>query len=124
MTKMGDGTHQLGEHHCRPACRQRRCRDLREVDRVVEIRQCRPEQFVAGAIAVEPRRRDRRDVLALLAPGQGAQKPGMLTPWLDLPGAESRVRWLSAVAGLDLLRLGTAADAEEIRDTAVTQPLI
>jgi [acyl-carrier-protein] S-malonyltransferase len=63
-------------------------------------------------------------VLALLAPGQGSQTPGMLTPWLDLPGAESRMRWLSAVAGLDLVRLGTTADAEEIRDTAVTQPLV
>jgi [acyl-carrier-protein] S-malonyltransferase len=63
-------------------------------------------------------------VLALLAPGQGAQTPGMLTPWLDLPGAEARIRWLSAVSGLDLRRLGTTADAEEIRDTAVTQPLI
>ena len=48
----------------------------------------------------------------------------MLTPWLDLPGAEARVRWLSAVSGLDLRRLGTTADAEEIRDTAVTQPLV
>lgn len=63
-------------------------------------------------------------MLALLAPGQGSQAPGMLTPWLDLPGAQARVRWLSAVCGLDLLRLGTTADAEEIRDTAVTQPLI
>ena len=63
-------------------------------------------------------------MLALLAPGQGAQKPGMLTPWLDLPGVESRLRWLSAVSGLDLVRLGTTADTEEIRDTAVTQPLI
>ena len=63
-------------------------------------------------------------MLALLAPGQGSQKPGMLTPWLDLPGAAARARWLSAVSGLDLIRLGTTADADEIRDTAVTQPLI
>jgi len=48
----------------------------------------------------------------------------MLTPWLDLPSAEARVRWLSAVSGLDLLRLGTTAEPDEIRDTAVTQPLI
>ena len=48
----------------------------------------------------------------------------MLIPWLDLPGAEARLRWFSALAGLDLIRLGTTADAEEIRDTAVTQPLI
>jgi [acyl-carrier-protein] S-malonyltransferase len=63
-------------------------------------------------------------VLALLAPGQGSQTPGMLRPWLDLPGAEARIRWLSALTGLDLLRLGTTADAEEIKDTSVTQPLI
>jgi len=48
----------------------------------------------------------------------------MLRPWLDLPGAVSRVRLLSALSGLDLLRLGTEADAAEIRDTAVAQPLI
>lgn len=63
-------------------------------------------------------------MLALLAPGQGAQAPGMLAPWLDLPGVAARFRWLSAVSGLDLERLGTTAGAEEIRDTAVTQPLI
>jgi [acyl-carrier-protein] S-malonyltransferase len=48
----------------------------------------------------------------------------MLTPWLDLPGARSRIRWLSALSGLDLLRLGTEADEEEIRATEVTQPLL
>jgi [acyl-carrier-protein] S-malonyltransferase len=64
------------------------------------------------------------DVLAILAPGQGAQTPGMLTPWLDLPGAVARMQWFSALAGVDLIQLGTAASAEEIRDTAVTQPLI
>ncbi len=63
-------------------------------------------------------------MLALLAPGQGAQTPGMLEPWLQLPAATARVRWLSALTGLDLLHLGTVADAEEIRDTAVAQPLI
>jgi len=63
-------------------------------------------------------------VLAVLAPGQGAQRPGFLTPWLDLPGTESRLRWWSALAGVDLVRLGTTADADEIRDTAVTQPLL
>jgi [acyl-carrier-protein] S-malonyltransferase len=63
-------------------------------------------------------------VLALLAPGQGSQKPGFLTPWLDLPGAEARLRWWSALAGLDLVHLGTEADADEIKDTARTQPLL
>jgi [acyl-carrier-protein] S-malonyltransferase len=63
-------------------------------------------------------------MIALLAPGQGAQSPGMLAPWLELDGAEERIAAWSHGAGLDLRRLGTTADAEEIRDTAVTQPLI
>ncbi|MDQ4117369.1 MAG: ACP S-malonyltransferase [Actinomycetota bacterium] len=63
-------------------------------------------------------------MIALLAPGQGAQTPGMLTPWLEDPDSEKALgRWSEAV-GLDLARLGTTADAEEITDTAVTQPLI
>lgn len=63
-------------------------------------------------------------MLAILSPGQGAQAPGMLVPWLDLPLAAARLRWLSEVSGLDLIRLGTTADADEIKDTAVTQPLL
>jgi [acyl-carrier-protein] S-malonyltransferase len=63
-------------------------------------------------------------VLAIISPGQGAQKPGFLRPWLDLPGVEQRLRWWSAVAGTDLVHLGTDADADEIRDTARTQPLL
>jgi [acyl-carrier-protein] S-malonyltransferase len=63
-------------------------------------------------------------VLAVLAPGQGAQKPGMLTDWLELPGAESFFRWAGAIADADLLTLGTTGDAEAIKDTAVTQPLV
>ena len=63
-------------------------------------------------------------VIAVFAPGQGAQTPGMLAPWLELPGVPEQVAELSEAAGLDLLRLGTTADAEQIKDTAVTQPLI
>ncbi|MEV6306794.1 ACP S-malonyltransferase [Actinoplanes sp. NPDC051861] len=63
-------------------------------------------------------------MLAVLSPGQGSQKPGFLTPWLELPGAEARLRWWSALAGVDLVHLGTQADAEEIKDTARTQPLL
>jgi malonyl CoA-acyl carrier protein transacylase len=63
-------------------------------------------------------------VLAVIAPGQGSQKPGFLTPWLDLPGTDARLRWWSALAGVDLLHLGTQADADEIKDTARTQPLL
>ncbi len=60
----------------------------------------------------------------MLAPGQGSQKPGMLAPWLELPGATTLLTGWSAAAGLDLIALGTSATAEEITDTAVTQPLV
>ncbi|MEV5338963.1 ACP S-malonyltransferase [Streptomyces sp. NPDC052676] len=63
-------------------------------------------------------------MLVLVAPGQGAQTPGFLTPWLDLPGAAERVAAWSEAIGLDLAHYGTKADAEEIRDTAVAQPLL
>lgn len=63
-------------------------------------------------------------VIALLAPGQGSQTPGMLTPWLDAPGAAELLDGWSAAVGLDLRRLGTTAEADEIKDTAVTQPLV
>jgi len=63
-------------------------------------------------------------VIAVFAPGQGAQSPGMLTPWLELPGVEEQLGRFGEATGLDLTRLGTTADAEEIKDTAVTQPLI
>ncbi|WUJ06051.1 ACP S-malonyltransferase [Actinoplanes sp. NBC_00393] len=63
-------------------------------------------------------------MLAVLSPGQGSQKPGFLTPWLELPGAEARLRWWSALAGVDLIHLGTEAGADEIKDTARTQPLL
>ena len=64
------------------------------------------------------------DVIALLAPGQGSQAPGMLTPWLDVPGARDDLAVWSAACSLDLLHLGTEADADTIRDTAVAQPLL
>ncbi|MFJ9909035.1 ACP S-malonyltransferase [Streptomyces sp. NPDC101152] len=63
-------------------------------------------------------------MLVLVAPGQGAQTPGFLTPWLELPGAADRVAGWSDAIGLDLAHYGTKADAEEIRDTAVAQPLL
>ena len=63
-------------------------------------------------------------MIAILAPGQGAQKPGMLAPWLERPGARERLAAFSEAAGLDLEQLGTEADAEAIADTAVTQPLL
>ncbi len=63
-------------------------------------------------------------MIAILAPGQGAQKPGMLAPWLERPGARERLVAFSEASGLDLVQLGTEADADAIADTAVTQPLL
>jgi [acyl-carrier-protein] S-malonyltransferase len=48
----------------------------------------------------------------------------MLAAWLELPGAAERLAAWSEISGLDLARLGSTATAEEITDTAVTQPLV
>ena len=48
----------------------------------------------------------------------------MLAAWLELPGTAERLAAWSEISGLDLVRLGTTATAEEITDTAVTQPLV
>ncbi len=63
-------------------------------------------------------------MLAITCPGQGAQSPGFLQPWLGVPGVADRLSWLSAVSGVDLLTHGTTSDADTIRDTAIAQPLI
>jgi [acyl-carrier-protein] S-malonyltransferase len=63
-------------------------------------------------------------VLVVVAPGQGSQSPGFLTPWLEVPGVRERLEWLSVVSGVDLVAHGTESDADTIRDTAVAQPLI
>lgn len=48
----------------------------------------------------------------------------MFTPWLELPGVSDRLELWSMSSGLDLVRLGTTAPADELSDTAVTQPLV
>ena len=63
-------------------------------------------------------------MLVIAAPGQGAQSPGFLSPWLELPGFAERVGAWSELAGVNLIKYGTTADADEIRDTAVAQPLL
>ncbi|MBK8463092.1 MAG: ACP S-malonyltransferase [Nigerium sp.] len=63
-------------------------------------------------------------MLAIVAPGQGAQTPGFLTPWLEDDQFASRLAELSEVVGIDLVHYGTDADAETIRDTAIAQPLL
>ena len=63
-------------------------------------------------------------MLALLAPGQGAQTPGFLTPWIiDATSHELLQTW-SKLIDLDLVRLGTLSDADEIRETSHAQPLL
>jgi [acyl-carrier-protein] S-malonyltransferase len=63
-------------------------------------------------------------MLIITAPGQGAQTPGFLAPWLELPGVAERLGAASELVGCDLIRCGTTASADEIRDTAVAQPLL
>lgn len=63
-------------------------------------------------------------MLAVVCPGQGAQTPGMLSPWLELEPFAQAIAEFSEVTSLDLARLGTTADADEIRDTAIAQPLL
>jgi [acyl-carrier-protein] S-malonyltransferase len=63
-------------------------------------------------------------VIVVVAPGQGSQTPGFLSPWLTEPAFADHLATLSDSAGLDLVRHGTESDADTIRDTAVAQPLI
>ena len=63
-------------------------------------------------------------MLAIIAPGQGSQTPGMLNSWIQDPSLKELLLSWSDAIGLDLLHLGTNADAEEIKDTANAQPLI
>jgi len=63
-------------------------------------------------------------MLAFIAPGQGAQTPGMLAPWIADPAAKELLTLWSREIDLDLVRLGTTADADEIKNTANAQPLI
>lgn len=63
-------------------------------------------------------------MLAIIAPGQGAQTPGMLAPWIeDGESKDLLIQWSDAI-DLDLVHLGVHADADEIKDTANAQPLI
>ncbi|MEI7541621.1 MAG: ACP S-malonyltransferase [Actinomycetes bacterium] len=63
-------------------------------------------------------------MLAIIAPGQGSQTPGMFNSWIANPELLELLSKWSMRIDLDLLRLGTTADAEEIKDTANAQPLI
>ena len=63
-------------------------------------------------------------MLAIIAPGQGSQTPGMFNSWIQDPVLKALIISWSEAIGLDLLHLGTTADHEEIKDTANAQPLI
>ena len=63
-------------------------------------------------------------MLAIIAPGQGSQTPGMFNSWVTIPIFHELLSKWSMRIDLDLIRLGTTADAEEIKDTANAQPLI
>lgn len=63
-------------------------------------------------------------MIVVVAPGQGSQSPGFLTPWLEQPGLAEKLSSYSEAAGLDLAAHGTTSDADTIRDTSVAQPLI
>ena len=63
-------------------------------------------------------------MLAIIAPGQGSQTPGMLNSWIQDPALKKLIATWSEAIDLDLLNLGTTADADEIKDTANAQPLI
>nr|WP_300338663.1 ACP S-malonyltransferase [Actinomyces sp.] len=62
---------------------------------------------------------------AVVCPGQGSQRPGMLAAWWQ--DADARVpgvlETMSEAAGADLLALGTTASADDLRPTEVAQPL-
>lgn len=63
-------------------------------------------------------------MLVILAPGQGSQKPGFMTSWLELPLYKQKLEEFSEAISLDLIKHGTLSDEETIRDTAIAQPLI
>ena len=63
-------------------------------------------------------------MLAIIAPGQGSQTPGMFNSWVTNPEFYALLSQWSMRIDLDLVKLGTTADADEIKDTANAQPLI
>lgn len=63
-------------------------------------------------------------MLAIVSPGQGAQKQGFLQPWLELDGVTGLLTSYIDAAGVDLLAAGTVLSDSDITDTAVAQPLI
>ena len=63
-------------------------------------------------------------MIALTCPGQGAQTPGFLAPWLELESFKAEIEKYSSILDIDLVHFGTKADADQIKDTKIAQPLI
>jgi [acyl-carrier-protein] S-malonyltransferase len=63
-------------------------------------------------------------VLAITCPGQGAQKSGFLSSFLELETFSAQIDELQAASGIDLRLHGTESDDETIKDTALAQPLL
>ncbi|GAA2106065.1 MULTISPECIES: ACP S-malonyltransferase [Brevibacterium] len=63
-------------------------------------------------------------MLVTACPGQGAQKAGFLSSWLELPGFASALGELAEASGIDLVTHGTVSDDATITDTALAQPLL
>ena len=81
-------------------------------------------ETVSGMFSIWRFMRHSRDMIAVLCPGQGAQTPGMLAPWLEIPSVAARLAELSDATDIDVVAHGTTSDADTIRDTAIAQPLL
>lgn len=63
-------------------------------------------------------------MLVITCPGQGAQKSGFLSSFLQLPTFAAQIDELADASGIDLRVHGTESDDETIKDTALAQPLL
>ena len=63
-------------------------------------------------------------MIALTCPGQGAQTPGFLGPWLEIESFKTEIDKYSLILDMDLIHFGTKAEADQIKDTRIAQPLI
>lgn len=63
-------------------------------------------------------------MIIVVAPGQGSQTPGFLSPWLEVDGVGEQLGTLGEAAKVDLIQHGTTSDDAAIRDTKIAQPLI
>lgn len=59
---------------------------------------------------------------ALVCPGQGSQKKGFLSPWLEIDGVREHLERLSEAAGIDLIHYGTEAEEETIKTPPLPSP--